>query len=131
MPLENVIDMPADKQYILTRGHKPIYANRLAPDAMAFEEETDKPDEPEKHDESDEHDEPDKPEVTDLSAFRSVPKPAKNIVDTDSVIIENIPKSLVCTYGHAGRRICKLSFAYKKEGYKILYAMLRVPETHL
>lgn len=123
VPLENVIDMPADKQYILTRGHKPIYANRLAPDAMAFEEETDKPDGP------DEPDNSDKPEVTDLSAFRSIPKPVKDTMGSDSVVIENIPKSLVCTYGHAGRRICKLSFAYKKEGYKILYAMLRVPET--
>lgn len=37
VPLEKVIDMPLDKQFILVRGQKPIYAERLAPDAMVID----------------------------------------------------------------------------------------------
>ena len=110
--------MPLDKMYILTRGQKPIYADRLAPDAMFFEKEADNLDEPEKLDE---------PEMPDMSVFRSIPKPSNNKANNTNIVIKNIPRSLVSTYGPANRRICKLSFAYKKEGDKVIYALLRVP----
>ena len=34
VPLEKVIDMPLDKQFILTRGEKAVYADRIPPDSM-------------------------------------------------------------------------------------------------
>ncbi|MBR5089578.1 MAG: TraM recognition domain-containing protein, partial [Ruminiclostridium sp.] len=121
VPLENIINMPTNKQYILTRGQKPIYADRLAPDEMVYEDEKDE------DNETGETDVTDEPEKPDMSVFRSTPKSIKDTAETTNIVINNIPRSIVSTYGPANRRICKLSFAYKKEGDKVIYALLRLP----
>ena len=84
-------------------------------------------DEKDEDNETGETDVTDEPEKPDMSVFRSTPKSIKDTAETTNIVINNIPRSIVSTYGPANRRICKLSFAYKKEGDKVIYALLRLP----
>lgn len=91
-PLEYVIDMPLDRMYILTRGQKAVYAERMPPDTMDIDEEL--------------------PEMTCAK----------------SVVMSNVPSSLVFSCQNDNKSYFKVTFAYSLGDSKPIYAVFKVPD---
>ena len=101
VPLDKVIDMPLDKQYILIRGQKAQYVERLAPDAMTFDDED-----------------------------GETVEPASQATETEDkkVVLENVPKKLVTLTGTVDKRYYEFNFAYEVKKDSVIFATIRLPQ---